>query len=55
MKIKKEKIPVTMEAPGTIMRALPGFSGMTAAFHELPQGTDFVLFNKVCIRGLDNS
>lgn len=41
MKIKKENIPVTMEGPGTIMRGLPGYGGMTVAFNELPAGTDF--------------
>jgi hypothetical protein len=41
MKIKKEQIPVTMEAPGTIMRGLPGYGGMTVAFNEVPAGTDF--------------
>jgi len=41
MKIKKEQIPVTMEAPGTIMRGLPGYGGMTVAFNEIPAGTDF--------------
>ncbi len=40
MKINKEKIPVIMEAPGTIMRVLPGFGGMSASFNELPAGTD---------------
>ena len=40
MKIKKEEIPVTMEAPGTTMRALPGYGGMTVAFNEIPAGTD---------------
>jgi Cupin domain len=40
MKIKKEAIPVTMESPGTIMRALPGYGGMTVAFNEIPGGTD---------------
>ncbi|RYG53155.1 MAG: hypothetical protein EOO01_05095 [Chitinophagaceae bacterium] len=41
MKIKKEDIPVTMEAPGTTMRGLPGYGGMTVAFNEIPAGTDF--------------
>ena len=50
MKIKKEDIPVTMEAPGTVMRALPGFGGMTVAFHELPRGTDFTPL----LKGLEN-
>jgi hypothetical protein len=40
MKIKKEQIPVTMEAPGMTMRALRGYGGMTVAFNELPAGTD---------------
>jgi len=40
MKSRKEEIPVTMESPGTIMRGLPGLGGMTAAFNELPAGTD---------------
>lgn len=41
MKTKKEEIPVTMESPGTTMRAFPGYGGMTIAFNELPAGTDF--------------
>jgi hypothetical protein len=41
MKIQKEKIPVTMEGPGTIMRGLPGYGGMTVAFNQIPAGTDF--------------
>lgn len=41
MKIKKEKIPVTMQSPGTTMRALHGYGNMTVAFNELPKGTDF--------------
>ena len=41
MKIQKEKIPTTMEGPGTIMRAIPGFGGMTVGFNQLPAGTDF--------------
>lgn len=40
MKIKKEQIPVTMQAPGMTMRALPGYGGMTVAFNELPAGAD---------------
>ena len=40
MKMKKEDIPVTMEAPGTIMRGLSGYGGMTVAFNEIPAGTD---------------
>ena len=41
MKIKKDDIPVTMQAPGTVMRGLSGYGGMTVAFNELPAGTDF--------------
>jgi hypothetical protein len=41
MKTKKEDIPVTMQAPGTTMRGLPGYGGMTVAFNEIPAGTDF--------------
>jgi glyoxylate utilization-related uncharacterized protein len=41
MKIKKEDIPVAMQAPGVIMRRLPGYGGMTVAFNEVPAGTDF--------------
>ncbi len=40
MKINKEAIPVSMQAPGMIMRAQPGYGGMTVSFNELPQGTD---------------
>ena len=41
MKVKKEDIPVTMEGPGTTMRGLSGYGGMTVAFNEIPAGTDF--------------
>jgi hypothetical protein len=41
MKINKKDIPVTMEAPGTVMRALPDYGGMTVCFNGLPKGTDF--------------
>ncbi len=41
MKINKKDIPVTMEAPGIVMRALPNYGGMTVCFNELPKGTDF--------------
>ena len=51
MKIKKEEIPVTMEAPGTTMRGLPGYGGMTVAFNELPAGTDFAPL----LQGLKNN
>lgn len=40
MKLNKEDIPVAMQAPGTIMRNLPGYGGMTVAFNEMPAGTD---------------
>ena len=51
MKIKKEEIPVTMESPGTIMRALPGYGGMTVAFNEIPGGTDL----SPLLEGLQNN
>jgi hypothetical protein len=51
MKSNKEKIPVTMEAPGTIMRSLPGYGGMTVAFNQLPAGTDFTPL----LEGLENN
>ncbi|MCG2462903.1 cupin domain-containing protein [Flavobacteriaceae bacterium F89] len=41
MKIDKKDIPTTMQAPGTIMRALPDYGSMTVCFNELPKGTDF--------------
>ncbi len=50
MKIKKEELPVVMEAPGTIMRNLPGYGGMTVAFNEIPAGTDF----RPLLQGLEN-
>ena len=50
MKLKKEDIPIVMQAPGAIMRALPGFGEMTVVYHELPRGTDFTPL----LRGLDN-
>lgn len=40
MKINKEDLPVRMQAPGIIMRNLPGYGGMTVAFNEMPAGTD---------------
>lgn len=50
MKIKKEDIPITMQASGTIMRRLPGYGGMTVAFNEVPAGTDF----SPLLKGLKN-
>ena len=41
MKINKENIPVTMEGPGTKMRAQSGLGGMTVGYNTLPKGTDF--------------
>ena len=41
MKIKIDEIPVAMEAPGTILRNIKGFGGMTVAFNDVPAGTDF--------------
>ncbi|MDT7828213.1 cupin domain-containing protein [Pricia sp. S334] len=50
MKINKNDVPVTMEAPGTVMRALPDYGGMTVCFNELPKGTDFTPL----LKGLTN-
>ena len=50
MKINKEDLPVVMEAPGTTMRNLPGYGGMTVAFNEIPTGTDFTPL----LQGLEN-
>ena len=41
MKINKQDIPVAMEAPGTIMRNIKGYGGLTVGFNEIPAGTDF--------------
>ena len=41
MKINKDEIPVRMEAPGTKLRNLKGFGGMTVALNDVPAGTDF--------------
>lgn len=49
--MKKEDIPVTMQAPGTTMRGLPGYGGMTVAFNEIPAGTDF----SPLLQGLKNN
>ncbi|MEO8111424.1 MAG: cupin domain-containing protein [Ginsengibacter sp.] len=51
MKLTKEDIPVTMEAPGTVMRGLPGWGGMTVAFNEMPAGTDLAPL----LQGLKNN
>src|ERR1051325_8159104 len=51
MKIKKEEIPVAMQAPGTIMRNLKGYGGMTIGFNELPAGTDL----SPLLQGLKNN
>lgn len=50
MKLKKEEIPVVMQAPGMIMRSQAGFGEMTVVFHELPKGTDFTPL----LKGLNN-
>ena len=50
MKIKKEDIPVIMEAPGTVMRKLSGLGNMDVNYHELPKGLDFTPL----LKGLPN-
>ena len=51
MKIKKEDIPVTTQSENSIMRALPGYGGMTVAFSEMPAGTDITPL----LQGLENN
>lgn len=51
MKLKKEDIPVVMEAPNMIMRSLAGLGDMTVVYHELPKGTDFTPL----LKGLKNN
>lgn len=43
MKIKKEDIPVINKVPGTTLRGLSGYGGMTVAYNEIKAGTDFSL------------
>lgn len=50
MKIKKEDLPVIMQAPRTTMRAIPNCGGITLGFNELPKGTDFTPL----LKGLNN-
>ncbi len=50
MKLKKEDIPVVMQAPGMIMRSQADLGEMTVVFHELPKGTDFTPL----LKGLNN-
>lgn len=50
MKIKKEAIPVKMEAPGLVLRTLSGLGQMDVNYHELPKGTDFTPL----LKGLPN-
>ncbi len=51
MKIKKEDIPVAMEAPGTSMQVMPGFGEMTVAYNQFPAGTDL----SPLLQGLKNN
>ena len=50
MKTNKEDIPVTRQSEDSIMRALPGYGGMTIAYSEVPAGTDFTPL----LQGLEN-
>jgi hypothetical protein len=50
MKINKDQIPLTMEGPGTIMRAQTDLGGMTVGYNQLPKGTDFTPL----LKGLSN-
>ena len=49
MKIRKEDLPVIMEAPGSTMRSI-SIGGITMNFNELSKGTDFTPL----LRGLKN-
>jgi len=51
MRINKEKLPVAMESPGTVMRSQSGYGGMTVGFNEMPAGTDFTPL----LQGLGNN
>jgi hypothetical protein len=51
MKIKKEELPVALEAPGAFMRSQAGFGGMTVAFSHFPAGTDMTPL----LEGLENN
>ncbi|GGW44553.1 hypothetical protein [Arenibacter certesii] len=51
MKMKKEDLPITMQAPNTIMRSLPDCGGLTIGYNELPEGTDFTPL----LQGLSNN
>ena len=50
MKIKKEDIPVIMEASGTVMRKHSGLGNMDVNYHELPKDLDFTPL----LKGLPN-
>ena len=50
MKTNKEDIPVTRQSEDSIMRALPGYGGMTITYSEVPAGTDFTPL----LQGLEN-
>jgi hypothetical protein len=50
MKIKKEDLPIIMEAPDITIRALPNCGGITLGYVEVPKGTDFTPL----LKGLEN-
>lgn len=50
MKMKKEDIPVIMQASGTVMRAKSDCGGISIGYNELPKGTDFTPL----LKGLNN-
>ena len=41
MKIKKEEIPIAMEAPGLVARLMPDQGGFDMSYNQFPKGTDF--------------
>lgn len=50
MKINKDELPVTMEAPGMVMRGQKGWGGMTVGYNQVPAGADMTPL----LQGLEN-
>ena len=50
MKLNKENIPITLQAPNTKMCVQTGFGSMTVGYNVLPKGTDFTPL----LKGLNN-
>ena len=50
MKLNKEDMPITMQAPNTKMCMQIGFGSMTVGYNVMPKGTDFTPL----LKGLNN-